>query len=210
MAWIIGVDVGGTFTDFHAFDDASGRSAVFKRPSTPAKPARAVISGLQEFARAEALDLAGVTRLSHGTTVATNALIQGKGGDVALVTTRGFRDLLEIGRQIRPHMFDFQKDYPPPLVPRERRLEADERVGADGKTIRSFTDPEVARLVQAVKATEVTSSRIFCGPHSFAPKTSMPSCAKYEPMPMAETCARPVLSGVMREMSLEPGRTRMS
>jgi len=157
MAWIIGVDVGGTFTDFHAFDDESGRTAVFKRPSTPANPARAVIAGLREFAAAEALDLAAVARLSHGTTVATNALIQGKGGKVALVTTKGFRDLLEIGRQIRPHMFDFQKDYPPPLVPRERRLEAEERVGADGKPIRTLTDPEVARMVQAVRASGADS-----------------------------------------------------
>lgn len=157
MAWIIGVDVGGTFTDFHAFDDETGRTAVFKRPSTPANPARAVIDGLKEFARAEGLDLTAVTRLSHGTTVATNALIQGKGGKVALVVTKGFRDLLEIGRQIRPHMFDFQKDYPPPLVPRERRLEADERVGADGQPIRPLTDPEVARIVQAVKASGADS-----------------------------------------------------
>ncbi len=75
-------------------------------------------------------------RLAHGTTVGTNALIQRQGGKVALITTRGFRDLLEIGRQIRPHMYDLYADFPPPLVPRERRFEVDERMLADGSVHR--------------------------------------------------------------------------
>ena len=100
MAWIIGVDVGGTFTDFHVYDDESGELRIHKTPSTPDNPARAVLNGINELS--DDMKLADVSRLSHGTTVATNALIQRRGGKVALLVTEGFRDLLEIGRQIRP------------------------------------------------------------------------------------------------------------
>ena len=117
MAWMIGVDVGGTFTDFFAFDDADDRIVLHKVASTPANPAQAVIAGLRELGATHGIDLAAITRLSHGTTVATNALIQRRGGKVALVLTEGFRDLIEIGRQIRPHVFSLQDDYPAPLVP---------------------------------------------------------------------------------------------
>ncbi len=151
MTWIIGVDVGGTFTDFHAFDVESGVDRIHKTPSTPAEPARAVLDGLAAMAALHDIDLGQVARLSHGTTIATNSLIQGKGGKVALVTTKGFRDLLEIGRQIRPHMFDFQLDHPPPLVPRERRLEAAERVLADGSVRLALDEAEIAQVVEAVR-----------------------------------------------------------
>ena len=151
MAWIIGIDVGGTFTDLHAFDSESGVSHIHKVPSTPAEPAKAVMAGLSQMAAAHSIDLAEVSRLSHGTTVATNSLIQGKGGNVALVTTKGFRDLLEIGRQIRPHMFDFQADYPAPLVPRERRFEAAERVLADGSVHLALSPGAIEEVVEAVR-----------------------------------------------------------
>ena len=151
MGWIIGVDVGGTFTDFYAFE-AGGAVRVHKTPSTPDNPARAVIEGVNAMADRHGIDLGQVARLSHGTTVATNALIQGRGGRLALVTTAGFRDLLEIGRQIRPHMFDLQKDHPPPLVPRQRRLEAAERVMADGTVRTALRQAEIDRLIDAVRA----------------------------------------------------------
>ena len=133
MAWMIGVDVGGTFTDFFAFDDTDDRIVLHKVASTPVNPAQAVISGLRELGARHGIDLGAITRLSHGTTVATNALIQRRGGKVALVVTEGFRDLIEIGRQIRPHVFCLQQDYPAPLVPRELRFEAAERITADGE-----------------------------------------------------------------------------
>ena len=150
MAWMIGVDVGGTFTDFFAFDDTTDRIVLHKVPSTPANPAVAVISGLRELASRHGIDLAAITRLSHGTTVATNALIQRRGGKVALVVTEGFRDLIEIGRQIRPHVFSLQEDYPAPLVPRELRFEAAERITADGKAIRALSPDTLPTLVKAI------------------------------------------------------------
>ncbi len=152
MAWVIGVDVGGTFTDFFAVDPTSGQQALFKRPSTPDDPGRAILDGLAEMAAATGVALAEAERIAHGTTVATNALIQRRGGKVTLVTTKGFRDLLEIGRQVRPHMYDLQLDAPAPLVPEERRLEADERITAGGKIVKPLDDAEIARVVETVRA----------------------------------------------------------
>jgi N-methylhydantoinase A len=150
MAWMIGVDVGGTFTDFFAFDDTADRIVLHKVASTPANPAQAVIAGLRELSARHGIDLDTVTRLSHGTTVATNALIQRRGGKVALVVTEGFRDLIEIGRQIRPHVFSLQADYPAPLVPRERRFEAAERITADGSAVRALDAKTLPALVKAI------------------------------------------------------------
>ncbi len=150
MSWMIGVDVGGTFTDFFAFDDSTDRIVLHKVASTPANPAAAVIAGLRELSRRHGIDLAAVTRLSHGTTVATNALIQRRGGKVALIVTEGFRDLIEIGRQIRPHVFSLQQDFPAPLVPRELRFEAPERITADGSTIRTLEPGALPALVAAI------------------------------------------------------------
>ena len=150
MSWMIGVDVGGTFTDFFAFDDSTNRIVLHKVASTPGNPAHAVISGLRDLANRHNIDLDAITRLSHGTTVATNALIQRRGGKVALVVTEGFRDLIEIGRQIRPHVFSLQEDYPAPLVPRELRFEAAERVTSDGSALRALGADTLPALVQAI------------------------------------------------------------
>ena len=160
MAWVVGVDVGGTFTDFYAVNSSSAETALFKRPSTPDDPGRAILDGLQELAAATAVDLANAERVAHGTTVATNALIQRKGGKVTLVTTEGFRDLLEIGRQIRPHMYDLQLDVPAPLVPEERRLEVSERITAGGRVVKPLAASEIDRVVEAVRATEAQSCAV--------------------------------------------------
>ncbi len=152
MAWTIGVDVGGTFTDFYALDEAGGAVHAGKRPSTPDNPARAIIEGLLALAARHGIDLAELRRLSHGTTVGTNALIQRRGGDVVMITTRGFRDLLEIGRQTRPHMYSLVEDHPAPLVERRRRFEIAERMGADGKAITEPTDDAIATAVEQVRA----------------------------------------------------------
>ncbi|MFZ9484374.1 MAG: hydantoinase/oxoprolinase family protein [Alphaproteobacteria bacterium] len=152
MGWMIGVDVGGTFTDFFAFDEETDRVVLHKVSSTPSNPARAILDGLAELSSRHGVDISAMTRLSHGTTIATNALIQRRGGRVALVVTEGFRDLVEIGRQIRPRVFDLQADYPAPLVPRELRLEAPERVTADGTALRALEPGALARLVEQVGA----------------------------------------------------------
>ena len=148
----IGVDVGGTFTDFHVLDEATGMVLAGKRPSTPDNPARAIIEGLQALASRHGIDLGELHRLSHGTTVGTNALIQRRGGRVAMVTTRGFRDLLEIGRQTRPHMYSLTEDHPPALVERRHRFEIDERMDAAGEAVAGLADDAVAAAVEQVRA----------------------------------------------------------
>jgi len=148
----IGVDVGGTFTDFHVLDETTGTVHTGKRPSTPDNPARAIIEGLQALASRHGIDLGGLSRLSHGTTVGTNALIQRRGGNIAMVTTRGFRDLLEIGRQTRPHMYSLTEDHPPPLVERRRRFEIDERMDAAGELVTVLCDGAVSEAVEQVRA----------------------------------------------------------
>ncbi|MCA2012120.1 hydantoinase/oxoprolinase family protein [Cereibacter sphaeroides] len=149
--WLVGVDVGGTFTDFSARNLETGQVKLHKRPSTPDDPGRAVIDGLGELIAKHGIDPAAITRFAHGTTVATNALLQRRGARVAVVTTRGFRDLLEIGRQIRPHLYDLQLDYPAPLAPRELRFEIDERIGARGEIVTPLTDAGIAALIADLK-----------------------------------------------------------
>jgi len=169
MAWYVGCDVGGTFTDFFAFDDASGRCCVHKTPSTPDNPGAAILQGLRDLCEAQAIAPGSIARLAHGTTVATNALIQRRGTPVALITTEGFRDLLEIGRQIRPKLYDLKADYPQPLAPRHQRFEISERIGAKGQVIKPLDDAAidavVAQIVEAdVKAVAVCLLFAFVNP----------------------------------------------
>ncbi len=145
----IGVDTGGTFTDFVVMD--SGGARVLKLPSTPDDPARAVLRGLARLSA-----LAGVDVL-HGSTVATNALLERRGARTALVTTQGFRDVLEIGRQDRPRLYDLEVSRPEPLVPRERRLEARERTLHDGTVARRLSVAEARRIVRRVRETGAES-----------------------------------------------------
>ena len=158
----IGIDVGGTFTDFFASRKEDGATRVYKRPSTPHNPGEAIVRGLQEMAAALDIDPAQIERLCHGTTVATNALIQRRGGTVALVTTEGFRDLLEIGRQTRPHMYSLQIDHPAPLVPRKRRFEIRERLGPDGEVLTALDETGLAAVAEAVAASGAQSCAVCC------------------------------------------------
>ena len=116
MSYKIGVDVGGTFTDVFLLNETTGQLAVHKVSSTPEDPSKAIIQGVSEILQIQKIPPDQVTYLAHGTTVATNAIIEQKGGKVGLLTTQGFRDLLEIGRQTRPKLYDLHLDYPPPLV----------------------------------------------------------------------------------------------
>jgi N-methylhydantoinase A len=135
--WRVGVDSGGTFTDICLFEEEQGRVEVWKVSSTPDDPSRGIAQGVEEGMRRVAPEAGDtpaspVSYFGHGTTVATNALIQHKGVRTGLVTTDGFRDLLEIGRQKRPDLYDLFADKPPTLVERGLRLEVAERVRHTG------------------------------------------------------------------------------
>ena len=161
----VGVDIGGTFTDVVALTEG-GRAAVVKVASTPDDYGRGVLHGLAE-ARAE-LDLpaAGVAEIVHGFTVATNAILEGKGAAMALITTDGFRDVLEIARLRVPRLYDLAYRKPPPLVER-RCLEVRERVDARGRVIVPLDAGDVERAVAAVRAAGVSSVAV-CLLHSYA------------------------------------------
>jgi N-methylhydantoinase A len=160
VTWLVGVDVGGTFTDFFAHDARTCVTRLFKIPSTPANPAAAIADGLQEMCRTFGMDAKHVSRLSHGTTVATNTLIQRKGARVAVINTSGFRDLLEIGRQTRPHLYSFQIDHPEPLVPRQRRFELSERITDGPKILMPLREQSVQQAVNAVKESGAESCAV--------------------------------------------------
>jgi len=141
----IGIDTGGTFTDFVA---ASGsRIDSFKLPSTPHNPAEAILSGI---ARILAKAGASPSDIVHGTTVATNALLERKGARTALITTQGFEDVIEIGRQNRPEIYNLMVTRPAPLVPRELRLGITERVGPDGRVTTNLDRRQLAETVKHI------------------------------------------------------------
>ncbi|WP_226011385.1 hydantoinase/oxoprolinase family protein [Halomicrobium salinisoli] len=157
----LGVDVGGTFTDVVAVDE-EGHLRGVKVPSTPDRPDDGVIDGLRR-AEETGVDLPTVAFLGHGTTVATNAVLEGDLAPTALVTTEGFRDVLEIGRQDRAELYDLDFERTAPLVPRERRLTVPERIGPDGDVIEPLTDDDVAALVEELPddADAVAVSTLF-------------------------------------------------
>ncbi|HEY0213366.1 MAG TPA: hydantoinase/oxoprolinase family protein [Paenirhodobacter sp.] len=159
-SWVIGVDVGGTFTDLCAVDQATGRVALHKVSSTPSNPAAAIIAGIDGIADKAGFPVSQIAAVAHGTTVATNALIQRRGAKVAMVTTRNFRDLVEIGRQIRPKMYDMKADYPMPVAPRHLRFEVDERIGPAGEVIASLDPASVDAVIAQLRAEQVEAVAI--------------------------------------------------
>jgi N-methylhydantoinase A len=153
--WRVGVDSGGTFTDICLFDEATGRVEVWKVPSTPDDPSRGIAEGVEQGMRQVAHPVSAIIYFGHGTTVATNALIQHRGVKTGLVTTDGFRDLLEIGRQKRPDLYDIQADKALVLVPRDLRLEVPERVLYDGAIATPLDEAAVRAAARTLKAAGV-------------------------------------------------------
>jgi N-methylhydantoinase A len=162
----IGFDVGGTFTDFTMLDEGSGAVHYFKVPSTPHDPSEAIGTGLSALIADHSIDPAAVRHLGHGTTVATNMVIERKGALTGLITTRGFRDTLEIGRQTRPHLYDYSIGRPTPLVSRELRLEVDERTLSDGTVEVPLDEEQVAEAARALGAAGV-GAVVICFLHSY-------------------------------------------
>ena len=159
----VGVDVGGTFTDVVVRAPSGGLTSG-KVPTTPDDPARGVVQGLVSLLGAGTRPAA----VAHGTTIVTNAIVEGRGAVVGLVTTRGFRDVLEIGRQNRLHLYDLAAPpKPPPLVSRRRRLEVTERVGPDGAVLTPLAQHELDALADAL-AREGAESVAVCLLHAYA------------------------------------------
>src|SRR5882672_8719400 len=159
----VGVDVGGTFTDLVAWDGA-GKMCALKVPTTPANPAGGLLNGLTAIGR-----VAGrCASLAHGTTLVTNAIVERKIGVVGLVTTRGFRDVLEIGRMNRPHLYRIDLPAKPePLVPRRLRAEVSERVGPDGSVLAPLDLGALPGIIERFRRDGVESVAV-CLLHAYA------------------------------------------
>ena len=155
MAWRIGVDIGGTFTDVAVVEADSGDMAVVKTSTTPRDIAAGVITALETAMSRHTIDAGEVTLLSHATTVVTNALLEEKGARVALIATRGFRDLLELRRSARSHLYDLFQAPPAVLVPRRYRFEVSERIGAEGEVVQALAEDELDAIIAELKAAEV-------------------------------------------------------
>ena len=163
----IGIDTGGTFTDLVLCELASGRYTYHKLPTTTGDPAKAVLDGI-----AEVIELAGLPRddvefLVLGTTLATNAVLEGKTARTGMITTRGFRDILELARQRRPSYFNLDALKPVPPAPRDCRVEVTERIAHDGAEIEPLADDEVRYAVDALRRKKVEAVAV-CMLHSYA------------------------------------------
>ena len=152
---LIGIDIGGTFTDIVLLDSKGGTIELLKLPSTPGRLEEGVTRGLQELQ--QEVNLAEVERIVHGSTVATNALLEGKWARTALITTKGFRDVIEIGRQNRPNIYDLFVERPRPIVPRELRFEVTERLDYQGRTIKSLDEGAIEGIAEELLRREVKS-----------------------------------------------------
>jgi N-methylhydantoinase A len=165
----IGVDVGGTYTDLVATDE-TGRTIFAKSPSTPADQSIGVMAGLAELARrlgvTRANMLAATDRFVHGTTVATNALLERKGARVALLTTEGHRDVVEMREGLKPDRYDLRTPPPEPLVPRQRRFGVRERLRADGSAAIPLDAGSLGEAIAAVKRSGATSAAV-CFLHAY-------------------------------------------
>ena len=143
----IAIDIGGTFTDFALLDSRTGRTAIHKRLTTPSDPARAVLEGIVELLARQKASMTEVETVMHGTTLITNAIIERRGAVTGFLVTRGFRDVLDIGKEQRYDLFDLRIRFPEPLVPRPLRREVRERIQFDGTVETPLDDAEVRRAV---------------------------------------------------------------
>ena len=162
----LGVDIGGTFTDAVLLSEASGATRIAKVPSTPADPSRGFLNAVERILRDGNVAPDAVSYLVHGTTVATNSLIEGKTPRTAFITTEGFRDMLEIGRQVRPTLYDVHFEKPRPLVPRDLCFEVRERLDARGGVLESLDEARVHEIAEVLAEKEVVSVAV-CLLHAY-------------------------------------------
>lgn len=166
MKWRVGSDIGGTFTDI-AYIDHENTLHTAKVPSTPERYGKGVVQGINGLATAQSLAVADLDEMVHGCTIATNAILEGKGAKTALVTTAGFRDVLELRRIRVPRLYDPLYVKPAPLSPRNLRFEVSERLDAQGNVVEPLNEDDVYRIADALAAEEVEAVAV-CLLHGYA------------------------------------------
>ena len=148
----IGVDIGGTFTDFALHDAAGAKIAIHKQLTTPSDPSKAVIEGVQTLAGNNGVALASVSEIVHGTTLVTNAVIERRGAKTGMLGTAGFTHIMDMGFERRYDLFDLRITYAKPLVPRSQRQEVVERVRFDGSIDTPLDEDGVRLAAEQFKA----------------------------------------------------------
>lgn len=200
----VGADVGGTFTDLVLWDDQTGAVTVHKVPSTPADPARAVVDGLAQLCQLAGCDPGEVGMVLHGTTVATNIIIERTGARTGLITTRGFRDILHIARKKRPLTFSSYQDVPwqaQPLVPRADRLVVSERITSrTGEVITPLDEAELRAALRELRERGAGAVAIcFLGSFANPAHEQLAERAAREELPGAYVCTSSSVVGLYRE-----------
>ena len=163
----VGLDIGGTFTDFVLYDGERQRIALYKCLTTPRDPSIAALEGLEALARASRIELAEVGEVVHGTTLVTNAIIERRGARLGLLTTKGFRDSLEMGTEQRYDIYDLFLSLPEPFVPRRQRLEISERLDRNGCIVAPLDANEVRAAVRQLVDDGIEAIAV-CFLHSYA------------------------------------------
>lgn len=166
MSYKIGVDVGGTFTDVCMFNQTNGDVMVHKLPSTPWDPSEAIGDGISQILSLNNVIPEEIVYLAHGTTVATNATLERKGSKTGIITTKGFRDLIELARQKRASLYDVQVEKPVPIIERNLRKEVDERIQYNGNVFKAIDRQEVEKVVDELKLEGVVSYAV-CLLHAY-------------------------------------------
>ena len=225
MGLRLGVDIGGTFTDLALVDEDSGRQTTFKVSSTPSDYSAAVIDAIKALSTDHGIAPSSLTFLSHATTVVTNAILESKGARAALITTDGFRDVLEIRRQSRAKLYDIFQPPPQVIIPRHLRLEVSERVDAYGDVYKPLDESELAPIVAFLKTHEVKAIAVsllfsFLNPvheqvigevlrrelpdvRTFLSSEVLPEMREYERTSTVAVCAyvAPVLEGYLNRLN---------
>ncbi|AFM24542.1 hydantoinase/oxoprolinase family protein [Desulfomonile tiedjei] len=159
-AFRLGCDIGGTFTDFVLVNDETGTFSIYKCLTTPSDPSDAIETGIRGLEKQTPGFMPHVAEIIHGTTLVINAIIERKGARTGLITTRGFKDILELGREIRYDAYDIFAEYPRPLVPRPLRKEVNERIASDGRILKALDLDDVKQVVQSLQDAKVESVAI--------------------------------------------------
>lgn len=166
MSYRLGIDIGGTFTDFCLMEEATGRTLALKVPSTPSHPSQAVLHGIAQFGERHGVSAAEIAYFVHGTTIGVNTLLERKGARTGLLITRGFRDILSLGRSRLPDIFDLLVEKPAPLVPRKLVREIRERVMYSGEVVTALDGDQVLQAAKDLVAEGVDSLAV-CFLHSY-------------------------------------------
>ena len=167
MGYRLGIDIGGTFTDFALFDEAKGKMCIHKQLTTSDDPSRAVLEGCTHLLKRKGVDFADVDTIAHGTTLVTNAVIERRGAVTGMLVTEGFRDVLDMARETRYDLFDLRLAFPEPLVPRHLRREVVERVKFDG-SVETMPEKTALRASIADLVEKGIEALAICFLHSYA------------------------------------------